>query len=39
MIEGISVYDIIGNSDHPSLHKLTPFALNITDHVIAYPKL
>lgn len=40
MIEGISVYNIIGNSGRPSPHMLTPFALHLTDDdIITYPKL
>lgn len=40
MIEGISVYNIIGNSGRPSPHKLTPFALHLADDdIIIYPKL
>ncbi len=39
MIEGISVYNIIGSSGRPSPHKLTPFALHLADDVIVYPKL
>ena len=40
MIEDISVYNIIGNSAHPSLHRLTPFALHLADNgIITYPKL
>ena len=39
MIEGISVYNIIGNSGRPSPHKLTPFALHLADDdIIIYPK-
>ena len=40
MIEGISVYNIIGNSGHSSPHMLTPFALHLSnDNIIIYPKL
>ncbi len=40
MIEGISVYNIIGNSGRPSPHKLTPFAIHLAyDDIIIYPKL
>ncbi len=43
MVEGISVYDIMGNSSgsgsRPSPHKLTPFAIHHADGVIVYPKL
>lgn len=41
MVEGISVYDITGNSisSRPSPHKLTPFAIHHADGVIVYPKL
>ncbi len=40
MIDGISVYNIIGNSGYPSPHKLTPFARHLADDdVIVYPKL
>ncbi len=39
MIEGISVYNIIGNSGRPSPHMLTPFALRLADDdIIIYPK-
>jgi uncharacterized protein (DUF488 family) len=39
MIEGISVYNIIGNRGPPSHHKLTPFARHLVDDdVIIYPK-
>lgn len=39
MIEGISVYNIIGNRGPPSHHKLTPFARHLVDYdVIIYPK-
>lgn len=39
MIEGISVYNIIGNSERPSPHRLTPFALHFADDdTIIYPK-
>jgi uncharacterized protein (DUF488 family) len=38
-IEGISVYNIIGNRGPPSPHKLTPFARHLADDdVIIYPK-
>jgi uncharacterized protein (DUF488 family) len=41
MVEGISVYNIIGNSGHPDPHKVTSFALHLGDNddgIIAYPK-
>ncbi len=43
MVEGISVYNIIGNSGQPSPHKTTSFALHLDgdgdgDGVITYPK-
>jgi len=40
MIEGISVYNIIGYSGRPSPHMLTPFVLRLADDdIIIYPKL
>jgi uncharacterized protein (DUF488 family) len=40
MIEGISVYNIIGNSGRPSPHKVTPFAFHLADDdIVIYPKL
>jgi uncharacterized protein (DUF488 family) len=43
MAEGISVFDIMGNSggggSRPKPHKLTSFALRHPDGVIIYPKL
>ena len=40
MIEGIPVYNIIGNSGRPSPHMLTPFALRLSDDdIIIYPKI
>ncbi len=45
MVDGISVYDIIGNSgrnsksSQPALHKLTPFAIHHVDGAIVCPKL
>ncbi len=42
MVEGISVYNIIGTGGHPSPHKTTSFALLLDDDdndgTIAYPK-
>lgn len=45
MVEGISVYNIIGNSGQPGPHKTTSFALHLDgdgdgdgDGVITYPK-
>ncbi len=41
MVEGISVYNIIGNRGHPDPHKTTSFALHLDDNddgIIAYPK-
>ena len=41
MVEGVSVYNFIGNSGHPYPHKVTPFALHLGDNddvMITYPK-
>src|SRR5919198_3216439 len=38
MVEGISVFDILGDKQQPASHELTPFAHLIDNKIITYPK-
>jgi uncharacterized protein (DUF488 family) len=38
MVEGISIFDILGDEQQPASHELTPFAHHIDNKIITYPE-